>query len=192
MIGRSLGYNLARLFNFSGRETRRLFWPYAITVFVLTIIIDMLLFVPVMMQMMQRMAAYVQAHPEGLPQPAAGQPPVLPPELFPDMRSVLMPMVAVSVAAMFLYAAAAVRRLHDCGRTAWWAALPVPFMAVGIALAPRAMDGVMHLDSAPSLWSTLGSLNSLVSWGIWILLIVFLASQSETGPNRFGEAPALS
>jgi uncharacterized membrane protein YhaH (DUF805 family) len=101
-------------------------------------------------------------------------------------------MVAVSVAAMFLYAAAAVRRLHDCGRTGWWAALPVPFMFAGIALAPRAMDGVMHPGSAPSLWSTLGSLNSLVSWGIWILLIVFLASQSEAGPNRFGEAPALS
>jgi uncharacterized membrane protein YhaH (DUF805 family) len=192
MVGRSLGYNLARLFDFSGRETRRLFWPYTITVFVLTIIVDMLLFVPVMMQTMQRMAAYVQAHPEGIPQPAPGQPPVLPPELFPDIGSVLIPMVGVSVVAMFLYAAAVVRRLHDCGRTGWWAALPVPFMLAGIALAPRAMDAVMHPGEAPSLWSTLGSLNSLVSWGVWILLIVFLAAQGETGPNRFGEPPELN
>lgn len=188
---RSIGYNLARLATFSGRESRGLFWPYAITVFVLGMIAGVLLFVPVMMDMMRRIAAYLQAHPEGLPKPAPGQPPVLPPELMPDMGAMMVPMAIVALVTLLLYAAAAVRRLHDRDRSGWWAALPVPFQLVGVLIGPRAMAAVMRPAESPSPAAMLSSLNTLAYWVAFIILIVMLAGESSRGANRFGEAKPL-
>jgi len=184
---RSIGYNLARLASFSGRESRALFWPYAITVFVLGMIAGLLLFVPVMMDMMARIVAYAQTHPEGLPKPAPGQPPVLPPELMPDMSGMILPGAIVNLVTLLLYAAATVRRLHDRDRSGWWAALPLPFQIVGTLAAPSAMAAFMHPTGTPSPIAMLSSLNSLAYWGAFIFLIVLLAGEPTRGPNRFGD-----
>ena len=184
---RSIGYNLARLARFSGRESRGLFWPYAITVFVLGMLASLLLFVPVMMDMMTRIAAYVQTHPEGLPKSAPGQPPVLPPELMPDMGAMLMPLAIVNLLSLLLYAAATVRRLHDRDRSGWWAALPLPFQLVGMLIGPQAMAAMMHPTGSPSPLAMLSSLNSLAYWAAFIFLIVLLAGEPTRGPNRFGD-----
>jgi uncharacterized membrane protein YhaH (DUF805 family) len=187
---RSIGYNLARLANFSGRESRGLFWPYAITVFVLGMVAGLLLFVPVMMDMMSRIAAYAQAHPEGLPKPAPGQIQVLPPELMPDMGAMFVPMAVVNLLTLLLYAAATVRRLHDRDRSGWWAALPLPFQLAGLLIAPRAMAAMLHPGAPPSPLAMLGSLNSLAYWAVFIVLIVILAGEPSRGPNRFGDPVA--
>jgi uncharacterized membrane protein YhaH (DUF805 family) len=188
MIVRALGYNLSRLFVFTGRETRRLFWPYAIAVFLAGCIVDLLLFVPVMMQMMNRIMAYAQQHPGGLPRPAPGQVPALPPELMPDLGQVMVPMAVVGLVTLLLYAAATVRRLHDRDRAGWWALLPLPFQAIGLALAPAAFDAMLHPGAQASPLLALSSLNSLGFWAALIVLIVLLANEGTPGPNRFGEA----
>jgi uncharacterized membrane protein YhaH (DUF805 family) len=184
---RSIGYNLARLARFSGRESRSLFWPYAITVFVLGMIVGLLLFVPVMMDMMTRTMAYVQAHPEGLPKPAPGQMQALPPELMPDIRPMILPGLIANAVTLLLYAAAAVRRLHDRDRSGWWAALPLPFQVVGALVAPSAVAAFTHPSGSPSPIAMLSSLNSLAYWAAFIFLIVLLAGEPTPGPNRFGD-----
>jgi uncharacterized membrane protein YhaH (DUF805 family) len=184
---RSIGHNLARLADFSGRESRALFWPYVVTVFFVATLAALLLMVPVMMDMMTRIVAYVQAHPEGLPQPAPGQPPVLPPELMPDMGAILAPMAIVGLASLLLYAAATVRRLHDCDRSGWWAALPLPFQAVAMAVGPQVLAAMMRPGAGSSSLVTLSSLNSLAYWAAFIFLIVILCGEPTRGPNRFGD-----
>jgi uncharacterized membrane protein YhaH (DUF805 family) len=189
---RSIGYNLARLTDFSGRESRGLYWPYAISVFVLAMLAGLLLMVPVMTDMMERMVLYMQAHPEGLPKPAPGQPPVFPPELMPDIGRMIVPLAIVNLVSLLFYAAATVRRLHDRDRTGWWAALPLPFQLLGVLIGPRAMEAMLHPGAAPSPLATLSSLNSLLYWAAFIYLIVLLAGEATKGPTRFGEPPALS
>lgn len=184
---RSIGYNLARLGNFSGRESRGLYWPYAISVFVLGMVAGLLLFVPVMMDMMTRIMSYTQAHPEGLPKPVPGQPPALPPELMPDMSGMFVPMAVVNLVTLLLYAAATVRRLHDRDRSGWWAALPLPFQLIGLAIGPRVMAAMMHRPATPSPLTMLSSLASLAYWAAFIVLIVILAGEPTRGPNRFGD-----
>src|SRR5947209_12409581 len=144
MIFTSIRHNLANLFRFSGRESRALFWPYAIAVFLAAMAAGILLFIPVMTDMMTRIMDYARAHPEGLPRAAPGQPPVLPPELMPDMSMMAVPMLIVNVAMILLLAAAAVRRLHDRDKTGWWAALPLPFHIVAAVIGPAAAKAMTH------------------------------------------------
>ena len=117
MILASIRYNLANLFRFSGRDGRGTFWPYAIAVFLTSMAVDILLFIPVMTDMMQRMMIYLRDHPEGFPQPAPGQIQALPPGLMPDMSRMFVPTTIVSVVSLLLLAAAVVRRLHDRDRS---------------------------------------------------------------------------
>ena len=191
MILASIRYNLANLFRFSGRESRALFWPYAITVFLLSILAGILLFIPVMMDTMTRAMDYAQTHPGGIPQAAPGQPPVLPPELMPDMSRMIVPMLIVNLVCILLLAAAAVRRLHDTDRTGWWAALPLPFHAVAAAIGPAAakamQEAMMSHTRHSSTLMTLSSLNSALSLLALVALVILLVGEGTKGPNRFGD-----
>jgi uncharacterized membrane protein YhaH (DUF805 family) len=186
----SIRYNLARLFEFSGRESRALFWPYAIAVFLAGAVAGIILMVPVLMDMMNRIVAYLQKHPEGLPQPQPGQPAALPPELMPDFGVLLMPTAMLGLVSLFLWAAAVVRRLHDCDRSGWWGLLPVPFQLAGALVGPAAMRAMMDLGAAPSALTLLSALNSLAYWVAFIALVVILAGEGMPGSNRFGDAAA--
>ena len=187
MILTSIRHNLANLFRFSGRESRALFWPYAIAIFLLSVAAYIALFVPIVMDMMTRTMAYAQAHPEGLPKAAPGQPPVLPPELMPDFGRMAIPSMLVSLAAILLLAAAVVRRLHDRDKTGWWGALPLPFKAIGVALAPMVTKAMTTYPPTPSPLATLSSLNGLCSLVASIVVIVLLVGEPSRGPNRFGD-----
>jgi uncharacterized membrane protein YhaH (DUF805 family) len=189
MIFASIRHNLANLFRFSGRESRALFWPYAIGIFLLSVAAYILLFVPVMIDMMSRAVAYAQAHPEGLPKGAPGQPPVLPPELMPDFSRMMIPSALVGVVAILLLAAAVVRRLHDRGKSGWWGALPLPFKLFGIAIAPAVAKTATTYPPTSSPLSLLSSLNGLCSLGATIVLIVMLAGEATREANGLGESP---
>jgi uncharacterized membrane protein YhaH (DUF805 family) len=189
MIFASIRHNLANLFRLSGRDSRASFWPYAIAVFLLSMAASILLIIPIMTDQMARTMAYVRDHPEGLPQPAPGQPQALPPELIPDMSRMIVPMEAVTIVAILLLAAAVARRLHDRGKSGWWGALPLPFQAIALVLAPKAMKAMTTLGAQASPFTLLSALNSLCTWAAIIFLIVLLAGEGTRGANRFGDAP---
>jgi uncharacterized membrane protein YhaH (DUF805 family) len=186
MIFTSVRHNLANLFRLSGRDSRALFWPYAIAIFLLTMVADILLFIPVMSDMMTRMMAYAQAHPEGMPKSATGQP-VLPPEMMPDMSRLVVPMTIVSVLYVLLLATAVVRRLHDRDVSGWWAALPLPFKILGLAIGTAAAKAMTTFPPRQSPLALVSSLNGLCALGTIIVLIVLLVGEGTKGPNRFGE-----
>ena len=185
MIFASIRHNLANLLRFSGRDSRAQFWPYAIAVFLAAMAADILLFIPIMTDMMQRMILYARDHPEGFPQPAPGQIQTLPPELMPDMGRMFVPMTIVGIASLLLLAAAVVRRLHDRDRSGWWGALPLPFQAIGIAIGPMVLKNMTATLPRQSPLTLLSAINSLLFWCAFILLIVMLAGEGLKGPNRF-------
>src|SRR5665213_3343798 len=184
-IRRSIGYNLARLVQPAGRETRASFWPYAIAIVLARIAAAILLVIPLIFDMMDRVMAYVRAHPEGIPKAVPGQPPVLPAELMPHLATLVVPSLIVSAVTILLLFSAVVRRLHDRGRTGWWAALPLLFSAIGMAMAPYLLRHVADFVSNSRL-SLLSSLNGAAYWIALIVLIVMLVGEGEKGPNRFG------
>jgi uncharacterized membrane protein YhaH (DUF805 family) len=187
-IVKSIGYNLARLARPAGRETRAMFWPFAIAVVLVRILVAIALFVPVMVDMMDRLMTYVRDHPEGLPKPLPGQPPTLPPELMPHLESLVVPGMIIGVVTFVLLFAAVVRRLHDRGRSGWWVALPLPFELIALASAPYTLRHLGDFAANPR-FTPLLALNGLASWVAFIVLVVMLVGESERGPNRFGSDP---
>jgi len=78
---------------------------------------------------------------------------------------------------------AACRRLHDTNKSGWWQILPfVPFafMIPGIFALANGSEG---------LGVTILIVSGLVLVGLIILLIVWLATDSDKGQNRFGPSP---
>ena len=188
LLLQSIRYNLARIASFSGRESRALFWPYAIFLFVLSMIAGVLAWVPALFDMLGRMERYLAEHPEGLPTQPGPYPGArsLPPELMPDVSATMLPMAIVNGVLVVLLAAAIVRRLHDRDKSGWWAALPLPFMIFGQVEGSKAatmMMGGAQPDPAVMLPA---ALNSLFYWAAFIALVVLLAQEGDVGPNRYG------
>jgi len=188
LLLQSIRYNLAWIASFSGRESRALFWPYAIFLFVLSMIAGVLAWVPALFDMLGRMERYLAEHPEGLPTQPGPYPGarLLPPELMPDVSATMLPMAIVNGVLVVLLAAAIVRRLHDRDKSGWWAALPLPFMIFGQVEGSKAatmMMGGAQPDPAVMLPA---ALNSLFYWAAFIALVVLLAQEGDVGPNRYG------
>ena len=187
----SIGYNLGNLARISGRDTRAQFWPYAIFLFILAMIVGLIIFAVAMAGFFMRMQQYMIEHPEGPPiddkDPYAQ--PVFPPELVPDFGGIMLPMVAVNILFALLLAAAVARRLHDRDMTGLWGLMPLPFWAIGALAGPRlftAFDPAAPPD--PSLVMLI-MLSNLVSFAAFIALIVLLAAEGSRGPNRYGPEP---
>jgi uncharacterized membrane protein YhaH (DUF805 family) len=71
-----------------------------------------------------------------------------------------------------------VRRLHDIGKSGWWAL---------IGFAPIALLSLKHQIDKVSIVS--GAFISLIGFVIIIWLIILLATDSQKGSNQYGENP---
>ena len=187
----SIGYNLGSLARFSGRDSRAQFWPYAIFLFILAMIVDLIIFAVVMAGFFARMQQYMIEHPEGPPiddkDPYAQS--VFPPELVPDFGAIMLPMVAVNIVFALLLAAAAARRLHDRDMSGLWGLIPLPFWAIGALAGPRLLGALDRASPPDPSLLMLVMLNNLLSFATFIVLIVLLAAETSRGPNRFGPEP---
>jgi uncharacterized membrane protein YhaH (DUF805 family) len=194
---KSVGHCLRNLGRFSGRDRPRIFWPYMGLVIGLNALISIAAAVPMIFDMFERVRRFMEAHPETVVETWPGHYEVriqgFHPELFPDVTLFLLPMAAALAVTIGLAAAAIVRRLHDRDRTGWWALLPLPFTAFGMAMMPRMFDGWIAAigsnqqpDPGPVM---LLMVNNLLHLGALAFLVVQLVSSGTEGPNRYGEDP---
>jgi uncharacterized membrane protein YhaH (DUF805 family) len=114
---KSLRYNAARIADFSGKDSRAQFWPYAGVVLVLGFIGLVVVLLHDWSAMLREMSSLVG---------------VAPTETFANMPQTALRMGIPLAGVVVLLAAAMVRRLRDGGRSAFWALLPFPFLGVGL------------------------------------------------------------
>ncbi|WP_454761746.1 DUF805 domain-containing protein [Caulobacter segnis] len=162
-----LGQSLSRLTDFSGRDPRRVFWPYVgLVILVLMIVMGA--------GNMIAVGLLIPATPE---------------QDFPDLSGLVLLMGAEIVAVVALLAAAVARRLHDTGRRAWWGLAPLPFLAFGLG---GFYVVIRSLEAPPPGIQTLFFamiFNNLLYLAALALLVVLLAQPSQAGANRYGEPP---
>jgi uncharacterized membrane protein YhaH (DUF805 family) len=182
----SIRHNLTHVADFSGRDPPGRFWPYAIFLFLLSMVVGMLLWVPVMADMFVRLQRYLVEHPEGLPIDTGVYPARMPPELVPDLSAMTIPLAILNLLFVLLLAAALVRRLHDRDKSGWWALMPVPFMIFGQVQGREATTMMMGAIPADPALILPMALNSLFYWIAVIALVIMLIQQGTHGPNRYG------
>lgn len=190
---KAIGHNLARLGRFSGRDTRATFWPYALTLFVLSMIGCALAIVPVMLEAMTRMQRFAAAHPElTTVEQGPGSYSIRiegsHPELMPDMHLAMVNIAIVVLIFALLIAAATVRRLHDRGSSGLWALPPAIFLAFGLVMMPRMMPSPGALQPDLSGFFLLFA-NNLLYLASLAWLVILLMRDGTVGPNRHGEDP---
>src|SRR4051812_2739119 len=141
MILASLRHNLAHLMRFSGRDSRRTFWPYAIAIVLLDMAAMAASMLPIMADSFARMQRFAIEHPdqtivESGPGYYSIQVQGYHPELMPDMRSFFAIIAVVGIVTLLLLGAVA-RRLHDRGLRGWWGLMPLPFLGFAAMIMPR-------------------------------------------------------
>lgn len=162
-----LGHCLARLTDFSGRDPRRVFWPYVGVIILLMMIV----------MGAGNMIAVGLLIPTTVEQD------------FPDLSGLVLLMGVEIVAIVALLAAAVARRLHDTGRRAYWGLAPLPFLTFGIG---GFYVLVSSFEAPPPGTDRLFFaifFNNLIYLVVLVLLVVRLAQPSQAEANRYGEPP---
>ncbi|MFM9940543.1 MAG: DUF805 domain-containing protein [Hyphomicrobiaceae bacterium] len=98
----------------------------------------------------------------------------------------IIPIVQIAVLGMIIpIIAVTARRLHDTDRSGWWQLAPLVPMAIGGGILAA---GLSTGDGTSAL-TIVGGIVALLGFVVGILLIVWYASDSQPGPNRFGPSP---
>jgi uncharacterized membrane protein YhaH (DUF805 family) len=195
---RKLGAGLVGIFNFNGRMALHDFWPYAITVVLILYGVGSVLGIWLQLEITQRMGASVwfgDTYDPEMIERQAEQTLALMNELF----RYFIPYAAISLALHVIpLAAAVIRRLHDAGRTGWWALMPLPFSVYGIYLMgnvfSRLPDFVTSRPADPvifafvlEIFTVLGV--SLLWLAALITLIILLCGRQGPKSDRYGPPP---
>jgi uncharacterized membrane protein YhaH (DUF805 family) len=195
---RKLGAGLAGILNFNGRMALHDFWPYAITVVLVLYGLGSAFGIWLQLEFSNRLGMggwFDEAYGSELAEQRAEQALAL----MKDIFRFFMPYAAISLALHIIpLAAAIVRRLHDTGRTGWWALIPLPFSAYGIYLMGNAFSRFPELMATrpadPVIFAVV--LEIFVAIGVsllWIaaviVLIILLCGRSSPKGDRFGPPP---
>lgn len=173
--------HLRGLLRFKGRERRTTFWLWVLVSYGIQTGVGLLAMLPLIARMMTLGPRVAAAAEQGDPPPL---------DLFPI--GWFAGLAALSMATFtLLLGAAVVRRLHDSGRSGWWAMLPLPFQLATLALIPvlfAQFDRVPADSGFPTsfLWLFV---NNLFGFAALIVLVVFCAMPTEERVNRFGPPP---
>ena len=176
----ALRYSARNLFRFWGRDGRRLFWPWGLSVLGLLFVINTAL---AQMVMLQGMFRVMDASQRGGDE--AGRAFV---ETFAQMETLWLPYAISEAVAVLLLASAVTRRLHDRGWSGLWGLLPLPFMAFSISQMPRGIEFAMSAHETEVPNNLVFIAGPLFAWATLITLVIILALKGTPGANRFGEA----
>jgi len=187
----TLRQHFAKLFDFSGREDRASFWPYAALAFGIIMIAGMLIFIPTTMGAIQAMQQFAVEHPEQVTTVSGpgqysisvqGDHPA-----FMPVGSIVLYLVVTFGLAILLYAAAVVRRLRDSGKSGAWGLIPLPFILYSSVQMSRVF-AMIGTGGRPDMTLFMSIFVSNLLYIVSLLgLIVLLAWRSEPEPNRFSE-----
>lgn len=188
-----------KLTQFSGRDTRGEFWPFAGLVFALVMILGAMVGGLVMTRMIADIQPYATDGQVLIAPAAAATPsdqvlvevvePYQAPQMpMPDFTPFFLVQAATVILSIGLLAAAVSRRLHDTGKSAYWGLMPVPFVLGGIfgmfyLMAPMMAGRVPNFGLFGLLF-----LNNIAYLVTLVTLIVMLAQRGAPGANRHGEA----
>jgi uncharacterized membrane protein YhaH (DUF805 family) len=180
--------HLKRLFDFTGREDRASFWPYAAIAFILTVTVGMIIFMPMMTRTLHAMQEFADQHPDqATVSSGPGHYSISiqgnHPEFMPAGSIALFLGVTFGL-AILLFAAAVVRRLRDRGKSGYWGLMPLPFIAYSSIQMPR-MFASFGTGAEPDMAVFFSIFFSNLLYMVTLVwLIVLLAGRSETGPAR--------
>jgi uncharacterized membrane protein YhaH (DUF805 family) len=179
-----IGNWLRSLGRFTGRDTRKQFWLYAIVVLVVIMVVEPVILMPMLAGSMIRMQTAIVDQARV----AHG---VVDLRVLPEVLSMMHRATAIAagfaVVLFVLLAAATTRRLHDAGRTGLWILLPLPSLVFGLVAMNHFMSTLggdsVDIDAFLLLW--INNAVHLVSLGVLLVLLLW----PSQGPNRFGVAP---
>lgn len=194
-IVKSVRHGFSNLTNFSGRDTRHQFWPYASAVIGGAIFALAIFVLGQMPAHFAKVQAYAEAHPENVTvtsTPGSFSIEVRngPEFTMPDMSIALYGANAACLLAVVLLAAAVARRLHDTGRSGFWGLAPLPFAIASLALVPAILR---MIETNEVDWTAFFLLvaNNMAYPAILLGLAVLLSKDGEPHENRYG-APSAS
>ena len=188
-------HGLCNLTNFSGRDRRARFWPYAALVLVLGFLLLGAAASITLSGYFAEIQQFATAHPEATTvQSGPGSYSISidaghPDAPIPDMDG-FFAVLGIGVLAIIAVLAAAVsRRLHDSDRSAFWGLAPVPFLLFGIGFFPVMMKSMMAAAEPDLNLFFLLFANNVLYMAALLTLIILLCRPTARGTNRYGEEP---
>ncbi len=182
-----------RLTDFSGRDRRGRFWPYALVIVALAYVGLAAVMIPIIGSVFSEAATYAAENPDQatvVSGPGYYSVQIHDPDAIamPDFGLFFTTVGIAVVLSVLLLAAAVTRRLHDTGRAGWWGLPPVVFLTTGLLLFPRMMDQMMQTEAeAPSMGLFFLLFANNIVYIICLLgLVVLLVLDGTKGPNRYG------
>jgi uncharacterized membrane protein YhaH (DUF805 family) len=186
--------NLRQLAGFRGRSGSGSFWTYTLTILAVSFLAGLVVMIPMMVDLFQRMMTFAAEHPE---QAIVTRTPTsfsvrikgFHPELMPDFSAAVFVLALAFMGMVVLLAGAVTRRLHDTGRSGLWGLMPLPFIAFSLALFSVLTKGFADgggIDMGRFTGLFASNLLYLVTLG---RLVFMLCDRSQPGDNRFGPPP---
>jgi uncharacterized membrane protein YhaH (DUF805 family) len=181
----SVVYNLSRLADFSGRQSPALFLPYETFVTRLALFAGGAAFALAMLPSWDRFQQFAAEHPDRVNITEPGSYSISADDytvvLLAELNRLIAIVAVIAAIAVLLLAGAVARRLHDCGQSAYWALVPLVFLAGGLVLMYRLLA-----DLGIPLFIAL-MLNNLIYIASFLALKRQLTSPGMPGPNKFGD-----
>lgn len=154
--------NFSKLTDFTGRDRRGQFWPYAILVFLVA-------FIAIGVAMNLSMMGLLTGTAD-----------------MPNIPLMIGGVGGVVLVAVALLAAAVTRRLHDTGKPGYWGVPPIVFLLIGLALFPILMNSVLANPNPPMALFLGLFLNNILYIVSLIGLVVLLLLDGAKTANRYG------
>lgn len=194
----------ASLMQFSGRDRRGQFWPYAAFVLLVTQAIAAAVIVPTLVSqiatIVERTERMVRDNPQdwvversagSVHYQYVGNDPAVLTTMIPDLSALWWAIVATSVLTVLLLAAAVTRRLHDRGHSGLWALVPTLLLALGLWIFSSLFGGFNGGDKMASALPAFVAafMVNLAYVAALMVLAVQLACATKPQDNRFGQPP---
>jgi len=186
--------HLRGLTRFSGREAPKPFWTWVAINIGLQMVAAMMIIGPMITDAIMRVESFADAHPNQVirsygPGSYSVQVHGYHPELIPDFSGVSSAFGIAALVTVLLLAASVARRLHDTDRNGAWGLMPLPFLAIGLAVMPRLFASMGDgQDFNLNLFFGL-FINNLVYLATLGVLILLCAKSGTPDENRFGPPP---